>query len=185
MTAKVFGLLSGVILLLSASCGKDPLEPNMLVPATVDDDPSLPAFEANGTRLHLETFGNPEHPTLIFLHGGPGTGDYRAFSRMLNSYNGYALTDEYFLVMYDQRGAGLSRRYGDIAGANSHSIEELTLENYLKDLEAIVEEYSPGRKVILFGHSWGGMHAMMYVNKHPERVAGVILSEPGSFNAEI
>jgi proline iminopeptidase len=29
------------------------------------------------------------------------------------------------------------------------------------------------------------MHAMMYVNEHPEKVAGVILSEPGSFNAEI
>lgn len=181
---KVFLLLNVVILLL-ASCGKDPLEPNNLVPATVDEDANIPAIEVNGTRLHLETFGNSNNPVMIFLHGGPGTGDYRAFLRMLNEYDGYKLTDEYFVIMYDQRGAGLSRRYGDIDKASNHSISELTLENYLKDLEGIVEYFSPNEKVILFGHSWGGMHAMMYVNAHPDKVAGVILSEPGSFNAEI
>jgi proline iminopeptidase len=104
---------------------------------------------------------------------------------MLNEYEGYKLTDEYFVIMYDQRGAGLSRRYGDMDAANTHSISELTLDNYLGDLEGIVEMFSPDEKVILFGHSWGGMHAMMYVNAHPDKVAGVILSEPGSFNAEI
>ncbi|HPE55738.1 MAG TPA: alpha/beta hydrolase [Bacteroidales bacterium] len=178
----VFGL---ALLIFLASCGKDPLQPNNLVPATVDDDPNLPALDINGTRLHLETFGDPANHVIIFLHGGPGTGDYRAFGRMLNTYDGYKLTDEYFVIMYDQRGAGLSRRYGDIKSAYTYSIGELSLSSYLKDLEEIVDQYSPDQKVILFGHSWGGMHAMMYVNAHPDRVAGVILSEPGSFNAEI
>jgi proline iminopeptidase len=185
MSLKTNLLLFGVVAMLLFSCGKDPQEPNNLVPATVDQDASIPAIDVNNTRLHLETFGNAANPVLIFLHGGPGTGDYRAFSRILNEYDGYQLTDEYFVVMYDQRGAGLSRRYGDIKSANSHTVSELTLENYLKDLEGIVNHFSPDRKVILFGHSWGGMHAMMYVNAHPEKVAGVILSEPGSFNAEI
>jgi proline iminopeptidase len=168
-----------------SSCGKDPLKPNNLVPATVDEDPTLPAIDVNGTRLHLETFGNPAHQVMIFLHGGPGTGDYRAFERMLKSYDGFSLTDSFFVIMYDQRGAGLSRRYGDIDAANAHAIEALSLDNLLKDLEGIVEVFSPDRKIILFGHSWGGMHAMMYVNAHPEKVAAVILSEPGSFNATI
>ncbi len=179
-------MLHGIaIILMFVSCGKDPLEPNNLVPATVDQDFNIPAIEVNNTRLHLETFGDPSNPVLIFLHGGPGTGDYRAFGRMLEEYDGYALTDEYFVIMYDQRGAGLSRRYGDINSAYSYSISELSLANYLKDLEGIVEKFSPTEKIILFGHSWGGMHAMMYVNAHPDKVAGVILSEPGSFNAEI
>lgn len=175
-------LLIGGLLI---ACGKDPLEPNNLVPATVDDDPSVPAIEVNGTRLHLETFGDPTNPAMIFLHGGPGTGDYRAFTRMLDRYDGYKLTDEYFVILYDQRGAGLSRRYGTIDEAYLYSVPELTLANYLKDLEEIVELFSPNEQIILFGHSWGGMHAMMYVNAHPDRVAGVILSEPGSFNASI
>lgn len=185
MKRTSFNVLGLVWLLLLASCGKDPLEPGNLVPPTVDQDPGIPAIEVNNTRLHLETFGNPSNPALIFLHGGPGTGDFRAFTRMLQPYDGYKLTDEYFVIMYDQRGAGLSRRYGDIQAANGFSIKELSLANYLKDLEEIVNHFSPSQKVILFGHSWGGMHAMMYVNAHPDKVAAVILSEPGSFNAAI
>lgn len=180
---KLIALISIVVIL--ASCGKDPNEPNNLVPATVDQDSNIPAFEANGTRLHLETFGDPTKPVMIFLHGGPGTGDYRAFGRMLNEFDGYKLTDDYYIIMFDQRGAGLSRRYGNMNDAYYYSVPELTLANYLKDLESIVEKYSPDDKIILFGHSWGGMHAIQYVNEHPEKVAGVILSEPGSFNAEI
>ncbi len=169
---------------LLISCGKDPLEPGNLVPPTVDQDLSIPAVEVNGTRLHLETFGNPSNPVMIFLHGGPG-GDSRSLSRLVENYNGYSLTDEYFIVMFDQRGTGLSKRYGNMTDALTHSIPELTLENYLKDLEGIVNLYSPNEKVILFGHSWGGMYATMYLNEHPDKVAAVILSEPGSFNSEI
>ncbi|CAA6808725.1 MAG: Unknown protein [uncultured Aureispira sp.] len=182
-TILIICALASIILL--SSCGKDPLEANNLVPATVDDDSALPALEVNNTRLHLETFGDPNNQAIIFLHGGPGTGDYRAFTRMLERYDGYALTDSFFVIMYDQRGAGLSRRYGDINAAYSNSVPELSLANYLQDLEGIVDHFSPNQKIILFGHSWGGMHAMMYVNAHPEKVAAVILSEPGSFNAAI
>lgn len=180
-------LILGMLIIIGflSSCGKDPLEPNNLVPATVDQDADIPAIEVNGTRLHLETFGNSDNPVMIFLHGGPGTGDYRAFLRMIETYDGYSLLDEYYIIMYDQRGAGLSRRYGDIDAAYTHSIPELTMDNLLKDLEGIVEKYSPDNQFILFGHSWGGMHAMMYVNEHPEKVSAVILSEPGSFNADI
>lgn len=185
MKSQLLKLHGLALLFLLVSCGKDPLEPNNLVPSTVDQDHSIPAIEVNNTKLHLETFGDSSNPVLIFLHGGPGTGDYRAFSRMLDEYDGYKITDEYFVIMYDQRGAGLSRRYGDIKAANTHSIGQLTLANYLKDLEEIVDRFSPTEKIILFGHSWGGMHAMMYVNAHPDKVAGVILSEPGSFNAAI
>ena len=183
MKSKLIVLIS--ISLIFLSCGKDPLEPNNLIPATVDDDASIPAIEVNNTRLHLETFGDPLNPVMIFLHGGPGTGDHRAFERMLKEYDGYKLTDEYFIIMYDQRGAGLSRRYGDMTAAFNHAIPELTLANYLKDLEGIVEKFSPDDKIILFGNSWGGMHAIQYVNAHPDKVSGVILSEPGSFNADI
>lgn len=180
---KLILLLSFTLIL--TSCGKDPLAPNYLVPATVDQDLNIPAIDVNGTRLHFETFGDSTNPVMIFLHGGPGTGDYRAFGRMLNEFDGYKLSDEYFVIMYDQRGAGFSRRYGNMKDALYYSVPELTLANYLKDLEGIVEKYSPNDKIILFGHSWGGMHAIQYVNAHPEKVAGVILSEPGSFNAEI
>ena len=79
-------------------------EAGNLVPKTVTEDPSLPAISVNGTRLHAETFGNPDDPMVVVLHGGPGA-DYRS---MLNVR---ALADDgYFVVFYDQRGSGLSQR---------------------------------------------------------------------------
>jgi proline iminopeptidase len=47
------------------------------VPATVTDDPSLPAIDIHVVRLHAETFGSPGNPVVLVLHGGPG-GDYKS-----------------------------------------------------------------------------------------------------------
>jgi proline iminopeptidase len=146
-----------------------PGDPGNLVPRTVAEDPSLPAIEMNGSRFHAETFGNPANPVVVFLHGGPG-GDYRSMLRLAERFDGYGLVDDHFLVFWDQRGAGLSKRHGR---------DELTLDLYLADLDALVDRYSPGRPVFLIGESWGGMFATEYINRHPRRVAGAVLIEPG------
>jgi len=158
-----------VLLALGACDVMDPGEAGYLVPPTVAEDAGLPAIEMNGSRFHLETFGDPANPVIIFLHGGPG-GDYRSLLRMGERHNGYRLTDEYFLVYWDQRGAGLSTR---------HDKEVLTLDIYTEDLNALVDRYASGRQVFLIGHSWGGMYATQYINEHPHRVAGAVLIEPG------
>ena len=157
------------VLWLGACTTMDPREAGNLVPPTVAEDASLPAIEMNGSRFHLETFGDPANPVIIFLHGGPG-GDYRSLLQMNAPVGGYRLSDEYFLVYWDQRGAGLSTR---------HDQDLLTLDVYTDDLEALVERYAPGRQVFLIGHSWGGMYATQYINTHPDRVAGAVLLEPG------
>lgn len=146
-----------------------PGEPGNLVPATVAEDPTLPAIEMNGSRFHLETLGDPANPVIVFLHGGPG-GDYRSMLRLAQRTNGYSLADDYYLVFWDQRGAGLSRR---------ESRRTLTIDQYLEDLDSVVGRYSPGRPAYLIGVSWGGMFATQYINTHPARVAGAVLIEPG------
>ncbi len=85
-------------------------------------------------------------------------------------YNGYSLADDYFLVFWDQRGAGLSKR---------HDKNVLTSDVYVNDLNTLVDRYSPGRPVFLIGESWGGMFATRYINQYPQRVAGAVLIEPG------
>jgi len=140
-----------------------------LVPATVIEDASLPAITMNGSRFHAETMGNPANPVIVFLHGGPG-GDYRSLLRLADRFAGYSLADDYYLVFWDQRGTGLSQR---------HNKDVLTLAVYTADLDSIIERYSPGRPVILIGESWGGMYATMYINGHPQKVAGAVLIEPG------
>jgi proline iminopeptidase len=146
-----------------------PSEPGNLVPRTVAEDRSLPAIDMNGSRFHLETFGNPVNPVIVFLHGGPG-GDYRSLLRMAGRYDGYSLADQYYLVYWDQRGTGLSKR---------HNRGVLTIDRYVEDLDSLVNRYSPGRAVYLIGESWGGMFATKYINTHPGRVAGAVLIEPG------
>ncbi|MCC9017559.1 MULTISPECIES: alpha/beta fold hydrolase [Flavobacterium] len=147
-------------------------EPGNLVPKTVDQDPTLPSIFINGTQLHAETFGNPNHPMLVFLHGGPGS-DYR------NGLNVKQLADEgYYVIFYDQRGSGLSKRHDK----NTYSIQLM-----IDDLSEVIKYYrkTPTQKTFLFGHSWGAMLAAAYVNKYPTAINGVILAEPGGLNKKL
>jgi proline iminopeptidase len=146
----------------------EPNAPGMLVPLTVDENSALPSIFVNNTHLHAETFGNPGDPMIVVLHGGPGN-DYRS---ILNCSKFSA--DGYFVVFYDQRGSGLSRR---------HSEEIYTVQLFIDDLDAVIKHYrqGPDQKLILMGHSWGAMLATAYVNVHPGDVQGVVLMEPGGF----
>lgn len=164
ITAAIVGL-AGVL----ACETLDPTAPGNLVPRTVADDPNLPAIDMNGSRFHLETFGNPANPVIVFLHGGPGI-DYRSLLPLSERFNGYSLTDEYFLVYWDQRGSGLSKRQNK---------DVLTIDVYVNDLDSLINRYSPGRPVLLIGESWGGMFATEFINRLPQRVAGAVLIEPG------
>lgn len=142
-------------------------EPGALVPLTVDEDPSLPSLSVNGTQLHAETYGNPDDPMIVVLHGGPGS-DYRS---LLNCSRFAA--DGYFVVFYDQRGSGLSKRHGK---------DVFTSRIFTDDLDAVIKYYrKPGQKVILMGLSWGAMLATAYVNDHPAEISGLVLMEPGGF----
>lgn len=136
------------------------------VPHTVATDPTLPRVEIDGVLFHSRTFGDPANPALIVVHGGPG-GD---FGYLLNLHR---LADDYFVVFYDQRGAGLSPRV-DAA--------ELTLAASVADLHRLVTHYGQGSPVYLLGHSWGAMLAAAYIGQHPEQVAGVVLAEPGALD---
>ena len=163
-----------VVLTISLlACKKEltPNDPGALVPKTVDQDASIQSIAVNGTQLHSETSGDPTDPMVVFLHGGPGA-DYR---NGLNVKN--LAADNYYMVFYDQRGSGLSKRHPK----NSYSIDVM-----LDDLTAVIQHYrtSASQKVFLFGHSWGAMLATAYINKYPNAVNGVVLAEPGGFNWE-
>ena len=136
---------------------------------TVDNDPALPSVVLNGYKFHAETMGDETRPVIIALHGGPG-GDYRNLLPIA------PLADDYRLVFYDQRMTGLSSREWD---------STLDLEVFFDDLDAFVDHYGKGRKVILLGHSWGAMMASGYVGMHPEKVEKAILIEPGIMRPDL
>lgn len=134
---------------------------------TVLTDPDLPRAEIGGLTLHAETFGDPGNTPLIVLHGGPG-GDYRSLMGL------QALADSFYVIFYDQRGAGLSERV---------PAEQLTVDTYLEELDNVIAHFAGARPVILVGHSWGAMLGAAYLGHAPEKVQRAVLMEPGFFNA--
>jgi len=172
-------LLSIIILVIFTSCDTiDPSEPGNLVPKTVSEgnvDHSNHLAVINGTKLHVETYGNPKNPVIVFLHGGPGF-DFRSMLKLKESYNNYKLTDEYFLVFWDQRGSGLSERQNK---------DVLTQDVFVEDLKQVIEKYSPSGKVFLIGHSWGGMFTSLFINEFPKKISGAVLLEPGPLTGSL
>lgn len=139
------------------------------VPKTVAQDPSIPHVTLGGVTFHAETFGDPANPLVIAIHGGPGS-DYRGILPL------QALSNQYFVAFYDQRGTGLSPRVDPA---------DITLASMLADLDAIVNHYGAGRPVNLVGHSWGAMLASAYLGQHPDKVDHAVLAEPGFLTAEM
>ena len=152
----------------------DPGEAGGLVPATVEQDRSLPSVEINGTTVHAEAFGEPDAPLIVMLHSGPG-GDYRS----LLPYRVLA-DDGYRVVFWDQRGGGLSQR---------HDADSYQTDQYLEDLREVVDMYTTreDQPLVFLGASWGAMYATWFISEYGDyggRVAGAILVEPGAFTSE-
>ncbi|HEY0055989.1 MAG TPA: alpha/beta hydrolase [Pedobacter sp.] len=169
-------IIIAFLLYCFTGCKKiDSNEVGNLVPKTVDEDGTLPSVVLSGTKLHVQTFGNPNKEKIFILEGGPGN-DFRYLLELNKSINGWSLPQNYQVIYHDYRGSGLSKR---------HPTSELSIKVLLTDLEELINKYAPNQKVILIGHSHGGFVAAQYVNAHPERVKGVVFIEPGAFSRAI
>jgi proline iminopeptidase len=109
--------------------------------------------------LYLETSGNPAGLPVVFLHGGPGDGSKPGQRR-------YFDPAAYRIILFDQRGCGLSTPYA--------SIEDNTTLDSVADLEKI-REFLGVESWLVFGGSWGSTLALAYAQTHPARVRGLIL----------
>jgi proline iminopeptidase len=121
------------------------------------------SFTRDGVQLFYRTAG--AGTPAILLSGGPGfTVDY-----MIPV--GEFLPASYQRVFYEQRGTGRSR-------LPAMTPENMTLQHVVADLEAL-RVHLRQERLLLVGHSWGGMLAMAYAAAHPDRVDRMILIGPG------
>jgi proline iminopeptidase len=138
----------------------------VLVPPTVDQDPNLPSVSIRVAgverKVHVRTFGNAANPVLFVLHGSYS--DSRPYRNLCEG-----LSDKYFVVSWDQRGCGLSERI---------TAEEFSLPNAVEEIQQMKNLYSPTRKIILLGQSWGGGPATQYTAEFPAQVEQLVLLEP-------
>ncbi len=100
-------------------------------------------------------------PPILFIHGV--LRHWRTFYPLIGR-----LRDAFELYGLDQRGHGLSSH--DPSGA-------YRVVDYVGDLPHILAAL-PARRVVLYGHSLGGMVALAAAALVPDRVAGLILEDP-------
>ncbi|WP_116045221.1 alpha/beta fold hydrolase [Amycolatopsis palatopharyngis] len=121
----------------------------------------------DGTALHVESAGPGDAPlTLVLVHGW--TQDHRTWDGVLESVARDARSGPVRVLRYDLRGHGGS----DPALAGTATIEQLA-----DDLAELLADRVPHGRVVLAGHSMGGMTIMRLAERYPEfvsrRVAGV------------
>jgi proline iminopeptidase len=97
---------------------------------------------------------------IILLHGGPDF-DHNYLLPDMDR-----LSESFRLIYYDQRGRGKS--------ADDVQPEDVTIQSEIEDLEHL-REYFQLESVALLGHSWGGLLAMEYALRYPQRVSHLIL----------
>lgn len=124
-------------------------------------------LEINGTSLFYKTMGSGE--PIVVLHGGPGF-DHRQFLPYI-----WELAERHKVILYDQRGTGLSS--GPIDSTS------ISIDSFVADIEAVRDAFGIERMNLL-GHSWGGILAMHYGIRHPENLRSLILcSTAASFES--
>lgn len=116
------------------------------------------------TVIHAQGIRRPT--PVIRLHGGPGTpGDAPDDLDRALAARGFDVYE------YDQLGSGRSTRLSDPAG--------YTVDRQVADLEAIRTTIG-APQVILLGSSWGASLGAEYIGAHPDRVARVVFTSPGT-----
>jgi pimeloyl-ACP methyl ester carboxylesterase len=111
-----------------------------------------------GLRYHIRRWGNDAAPKIFMLHGWMDVS--ASFQFVVD-----CLARDWQVLAPDWRGYGLTDR----SGADCYWFPD-----YLGDLDAILEHYSPNEPVNLLGHSMGANVAAIYAGVRPERVARLI-----------
>lgn len=112
----------------------------------------------NGVQLYFKMMGSGK--PLVIVHGGPGL-DHSYFLPQMAE-----LAKHYKLIFYDQRASGKSK--GKVDSTN------MNLGYFIEDLEGIRKAFGL-ETMNLLAHSWGGLIAMKYAIKYPNRVQSLIL----------
>lgn len=110
--------------------------------------------------IYTKAYGNPSDKPLLFLHGGPG---YNAVSFELTTAK--TLSEKgFYVICYDRRGEGRS----------SNNMARYTFEETFKDINSIYKTFQIS-SATLVGHSFGGIIATLYAEKHPLKTKAIVL----------
>ncbi len=115
-------------------------------------------FNADSVTLNYVQGGNGDMPVLL-LHGGSSR--WQTFDSIIPE-----LSKVYRVYAVDLRGHGKSGR----------TTGQYKIQDYVPDIKEFIEKLIQ-KPVILFGHSLGGMIAVLLAAYHPELVKAVIIGD--------
>lgn len=113
-------------------------------------------------KLHYQEWGSASAPVVLMLHG------FGVSGHMFDEF-AERMQDRYRLIALDQRGHGDS---------DWSSGGDYTREAFVADVEGFVAGLGL-EQFVLVGHSMGGLNAVSYTVKNPERVRALILVDVG------
>lgn len=119
----------------------------------------------DGHAVYWEVVGSPDGLPAIWLHGGPGAPASPSSRRNFDPAR-------YRAVIFDQRGCGRSRPLASDADAD---LSTNTTDHLVADMERLRSHLGIGGWVVV-GGSWGVTLALVYAQRHPERVLGMVLA---------
>ena len=119
---------------------------------------------ADGKRVFARHYNDQkDSKTILYLHGGPGD-NCENFN-----YVAHQLAEKINIILFDQRGVLRSDGVGED--------EELTVNMLVNDCESIRKALGIA-KLILLGHSYGGLIALLYARMYPEHTESIIYENP-------
>jgi len=105
----------------------------------------------------INEWGDETAPLVFYLHGWADTGS--TFQFVVDAFK-----SDWRVIAPDWRGFGRT----------SHRSPAYWFPDYLADLHALLEIYSPDEPVRLIGHSMGGNVCSLYAGVMPERVSAIV-----------
>lgn len=111
-----------------------------------------------GLQYHVRHWGSEHAPKLFMVHGWMDVS--ASFQFVVD-----CLQRDWQVIAPDWRGFGLTKNPG---------VDSYWFADYLGDLDAILDHYSPDAPVNLLGHSMGGNVACIYAGVRPDRVRRLI-----------
>lgn len=115
--------------------------------------------KVNGHTLHYAQTGNENFPTLVYLHGTPGS-----WSTFQNYLMDTDLLQKYRLISIDRPGFG----HSDFGSAMNLSQQSVIISTFLKEIQN-------GQPVFLVGHSLGGPMICRLAIDNPGMIAALVI----------
>ena len=111
-----------------------------------------------GLQYHVRHWGSEGAPKLFMMHGWMDVS--ASFQFVVD-----CLQRDWHVIAPDWRGFGLTQNPG---------VDCYWFPDYMGDLDAILQHYSPDQAVNLLGHSMGGNVVCLYAGVRPDRVGKLI-----------